>query len=1249
MDAPLDGTDGGGFARSLGRSMSFGSAADSEWISRAEHAEIWTVCSEGRMFEAYTYDGDIRWVEDEALPSQIQFMATNGANVWAISKDGKIYLRLSQAQAAATDKITNEIYENQRWTYSAWGTNLLSFDRPAWSDITGKIKMTKEDFVLPSTRWQWDNNTIVPTWTYTRDSATDSAGWSYAHNFPNEYHATQQASDFVRRRKHFCHRRSIPVQNPWIALTQDDQTSFASIAVASEEFSSYVKKKRVANGEYSGSLDAANARHGVGEYVAFIEGAPDRGDTYRGMYIHDIMQGYGTYTYANGNRYEGLFQNGIYDGFGTFYFSNGDKFEGYYKDGKETGVGLFTTAKGIKEIKFHDNGTVLEGTSVTTGPMIADFERTFREISSSSNFKTVTKAGLDQVAVMSQPNGKSPPVLSPVIWAMTSTGAIYTRGGISAIQPEGSEWVAMDAPKPHGAPVTKGSICTGSLFLVFLLMPDGTIYRRLGTSPILPSGQCWSKVATPFRASAITCSNTGLYVIDVDSKIHAWTEGIGSEQATPKFESIVVPSTTCFKFRHISVSWRGVLYVVSDEGDLFCRSSDQWVRLPSRGAPFSVVAVSPTFTAPIKRRVIRAWQQNILRMLKNRNEHENVSSDPRFISLPEKNHEALLNKRGILHHNLGRKWRKVHALLLRNTSKMYFEERSLTQDLNAPIDITTCLDVLDCTHVVAVDACTVPAEKEHTYQFTVTLDAGTVWQLSVGSETERNSWVASLLKSMNACILRRNLPEFLSALCFSRPSADAIFALDNRGGVWFCNHDTIDRLLLHAICWHKYPGYPRGKSWGNSYGWFRDIQASCSGVLWGIGDNERLYACDTAQQTWIPVPPFSNSRASIGCLCVSIEAAWVLTTQGVLFVRSHVRPSNPTGSAWIPLPHSPISKIYSVLGAVYAVNSYDDSLMKRKGFSRHHPYGTHWIRSNGSILPFEAPTTEDKNKEDTHSHDSFVVVPDTVDGKVVVDVCGTTTTTTTATSGTYTLYADHTLTCNGVLQPVNLNHVTSSALGHVYGVTTDGDMVYRDVVPSQCCDEWIPVPYYFYNNARASFAKITAAPLEFRAAPHNQPCSSMHVRVASGDAIAVTADVIFAPLEKGNEVVACVKEDEPWVLGTVAKTLEITLDGKTVSFVKVDTVHHEHYYVQRSHVVLNVPPSSADVLINTIVLVASDDTDDSSSYAYMQLLAKASTPDVWVGLLTRKVLSKEDIQKQMQPRIEVSLTQIRLLPPNAVI
>ncbi len=60
---------------------------------------------------------------------------------------------------------------------------------------------------------------------------------------------------------------------------------------------------------------------------------------------------------------------------------------------------------------------------------------------------------------------------------------------------------------------------------------------------------------------------------------------------------------------------------------------------------------------------------------------------------------------------------------------------------------------------------------------------------------------------------------------------------------------------------------------------------------------------------------------------------------------------------------------------------------------------------------------------------------------------------------------------------INLQ-VTSSALGHVYGVTTDGDMVYRDVVPSQCCDEWIPVPYYFYNNARASFAKITAAPLE---------------------------------------------------------------------------------------------------------------------------------------------------------------------------
>lgn len=104
------------------------------------------------------------------------------------------------------------IYENQRWNpISGFSTASLPTDRHLWSDVTGKHKRSKEYTKLLSMHWQWISDWVVDFHT---PGGVDRDGWQYAVDFPANYHAKKQFTDYVRRRRWYRKAR-INIKGPW--------------------------------------------------------------------------------------------------------------------------------------------------------------------------------------------------------------------------------------------------------------------------------------------------------------------------------------------------------------------------------------------------------------------------------------------------------------------------------------------------------------------------------------------------------------------------------------------------------------------------------------------------------------------------------------------------------------------------------------------------------------------------------------------------------------------------------------------------------------------------------------------------------------------------------------------------------------------------------------------------------------------------------------------------------------------------
>ena len=95
-----------------------------------------------------------------------------------------------------------------RWTpVNGFSSNLLPTDRPGFSNREGTVGKRKEDVKLPSMAWTWESMWYVDTNHQGQALAKD--GWTYAVDFPAEYHAQKGFTSCVRRRKWIRYRKYV--------------------------------------------------------------------------------------------------------------------------------------------------------------------------------------------------------------------------------------------------------------------------------------------------------------------------------------------------------------------------------------------------------------------------------------------------------------------------------------------------------------------------------------------------------------------------------------------------------------------------------------------------------------------------------------------------------------------------------------------------------------------------------------------------------------------------------------------------------------------------------------------------------------------------------------------------------------------------------------------------------------------------------------------------------------------------------
>ena len=77
---------------------------------------------------------------------------------------------------------------------------------------------------------------------------------------------------------------------------------------------------------------------------------------YEGEWKDDQYDGYGIYCFPNGKKYSGEWEKSCKNGFGEFNLNNGRKFVGFYKKDQRNGFGIYYLGNNIFSVNFWENG-----------------------------------------------------------------------------------------------------------------------------------------------------------------------------------------------------------------------------------------------------------------------------------------------------------------------------------------------------------------------------------------------------------------------------------------------------------------------------------------------------------------------------------------------------------------------------------------------------------------------------------------------------------------------------------------------------------------------------------------------------------------------------------------------------------------------------------------------------------------------------------------------------------------------------
>lgn len=170
--------------------------------------QIWAVNSLGRVFTLSTKEQC--WKELKYVGIEFKRVSATPFCTWAIGGDHLIYVYIPfQDIPIRYKEIT---FENERWNpYSGFTSKLLPTDRPHWSSEDGLHELLKENFQLPSSSWQWEDDWNI------EDSLDgqplEIEGWTYSVDFPLRYGPSKKWNSMIRRRKWVRYRKFIAMDN----------------------------------------------------------------------------------------------------------------------------------------------------------------------------------------------------------------------------------------------------------------------------------------------------------------------------------------------------------------------------------------------------------------------------------------------------------------------------------------------------------------------------------------------------------------------------------------------------------------------------------------------------------------------------------------------------------------------------------------------------------------------------------------------------------------------------------------------------------------------------------------------------------------------------------------------------------------------------------------------------------------------------------------------------------------------------
>ena len=173
---------------------------------------LFAVNSNGRIF--YLEVGSSTWTEFQYLGLEFKRISAAKNVIWAIGGDHQVYVFVYGIEVPI--RVKESYYENQRWNpLDGFCANLLPTDRPHYSNVDGTLARSPDTIHLPTMAWTWDDDWHIET--LFNGNQLQMGGWTYAVDFPAEYHEKKGFTSCVRRRKWIRNRKYVAI-NSWSSV-----------------------------------------------------------------------------------------------------------------------------------------------------------------------------------------------------------------------------------------------------------------------------------------------------------------------------------------------------------------------------------------------------------------------------------------------------------------------------------------------------------------------------------------------------------------------------------------------------------------------------------------------------------------------------------------------------------------------------------------------------------------------------------------------------------------------------------------------------------------------------------------------------------------------------------------------------------------------------------------------------------------------------------------------------------------------